>query len=1774
MEGCKFTYEGKDYTEEEILEVLDNESVKTLQSGNAVNFTKEALGRILAAPTKGISTVSTEVSKSSPVVSKTKNTVIKGDSVATTTVTDVINNTEVNETTRPFLNLLKVVAQHEGIGDTEINLVDNLEATYTDPKNKKKHVSTTAVYDTESRAIYLSENFRTLDVVVHEAVHAATSRYLDANPTSAKTKELENIFNKVKEYAETNGIKNSQGEDFYGLTDIHEFLAETHSDIEFQLFLQSVPYTSKRSVWDIIIQWASELLGVDSDLIRDIMQLSTEIAALQVEMDASNFNVPSHSVTSTLKPAKPKGMMAQLAEDLDAVVPDPMYIALEVDKANKKLGDYKEQLARANPTQRSVMDKLARMNAHKESSTETKYSLITGESVNRFSFILNQDPRFAFSKKEVENDFNINAHWGNQLDDILSYVLSTEEVDLNLIRREVNKKIQERNIEDSATEELVLKDEVIKEVINEAVKLKQKYPNDVFMTQMFLVNKGSGIGGTADVLKIDRTGEIKVIDIKSSINRIAWNGKYYEKNKKKEYVGGRIVDSIYDYAYDKEYTYSGVNKASKKARHEAQLSTYIGILKSKGFNVSDTGDVLGLHIQEVDENSVVGKVEAEYYEDTLEQNEQYEDIAAQDGTFLILDLSPYKAKTDLIMDKIKLAMNDRISLLKDSSAKDKEFAIRVYKSYMNNLSEIDAGTTIESYIQIIYQAYVEDKFGNNELDRLNKDILSGKFKANPLQAIQLINEYRTQYQNIEPILSALKDLYDKMYLEQGASISAATAQEGSPLYKLQKINENVDSIKTALKSSINESLTNVLAEQLDAGAVEKVQKEYEHLLTIQAVGTNTYQGKHNLITAPGNNSLEARVARLREKLNNKPDDKGYARQLAKEMELVDKKIRTFEERLIVSKESIAQMLEDANFNDISVLGNWMVTAASSSNPLISLFVKKVKEGLEDIRVQHMKIQHANHAAFVKYRDKAGVSSFNVAEFNEGLFETVMLYNAQSENEDKLDERVALVQENDYTKFNKAFSAAMKKFEIMHGGAHTPEYRKAKEQWEFQNRRELPDEDQTITINGETVVIQRGVTSIVQEKKRLLDEGHITKSLFNEWVSKAFITDNQGKRIGINVASPEGRELSRPSKAYESESYKKLKENPAKFEYYQFLVHAYFRAQQDMPDRYVQEKYVLPSIEKEGKDMFAQNFRESGGKGLVQYGKFVGKSLVGELASDEEIYGDGRKAVPKLYTRYMPVNEVSLDLISSITRFGLAASKYKVLSKMASIGELLYDRASESKATKTSDGLAKMRSTAEKLGLRTFEKYQDSTNNLVADLLRNFIDMQIYGKMKQPNVTHLFGKRIDINKAVGLLESALAHTSLGGIQGGISAMANYLQGNTMNLLEAHAGQFYNKKNLLKAKKQYVKFEGSFLKDRQLGINKSFIGQLIDLFDPMQGNFVDEFGHTISQNMFKQMWSKNTWFFLHNQQEHRIQINSLLAHLDATTVKDANGKEIPLFEAYELGKDGIIKVKEGIDLKQLGRVDSSGLLPLQIQGRIHGVNRSLHGNYAKFNATKASSTLLGRSFEFYRKYFVTGLMKRFEQSRFDAETDEITEGYYRTFFNNLIRDVKGTTKIAFGITTKADGSGYTELEIANARRAAIELAIVALLSAIGTVLTAAIVNCGDDLEKKRKYLVILYPLVRLQSEMMVYFPISRDTLRVIKNPSIAFSYVTKAVDLAQSAFEDVGGLATGQGIGRYKRDTSIWNKGTSKTWAKFVKMFGITGSKFDFEEALKVLELKRL
>jgi hypothetical protein len=204
--------------------------------------------------------------------------------------------------------------------------------------------------------------------------------------------------------------------------------------------------------------------------------------------------------------------------------------------------------------------------------------------------------------------------------------------------------------------------------------------------------------------------------------------------------------------------------------------------------------------------------------------------------------------------------------------------------------------------------------------------------------------------------------------------------------------------------------------------------------------------------------------------------------------------------------------------------------------------------------------------------------------------------------------------------------------------------------------------------------------------------------------------------------------------------------------------------------------------------------------------------------------------------------------------------------------------------------------------------------------------------------------------------------------------------------------------------------------------------------------------------------------------------------------------------------------------------------------------------------------------YRKYLVPMARRRFGKTYRNEELGVVRQGYYNTFFKYLFSDYKRFASIVYNAHFHSKDQGLEPFEEANIRRAFMEISVYTMLGLLIAVL--ALGDDEDDEEISAVRWIALYELTKLKKEMGSLMPVPTiitDNWKVLKSPSAFNSTIDRTLRFGDQLLTDVFSLS----FERYERKEGVFEKGDSKLYAKFLKLFGNISNVTSVEEAYENL-----
>jgi hypothetical protein len=172
--------------------------------------------------------------------------------------------------------------------------------------------------------------------ILHEVMHAATARIVN-NPTLYSSTQQAAVYELKQLYALAK--KEAKGTNYYGVTNVHEFIAEAFTNSKFQDFLKGIKYKqSNMSLWDKFVQYCLEMFGYDNVLSSTMANVNTLFGAPD---EGKSF-----VIAAPLYAKRNKGMF----ESNSAERSKPTEILNDLIRNNTKWEDIKDKMSQALST--------------------------------------------------------------------------------------------------------------------------------------------------------------------------------------------------------------------------------------------------------------------------------------------------------------------------------------------------------------------------------------------------------------------------------------------------------------------------------------------------------------------------------------------------------------------------------------------------------------------------------------------------------------------------------------------------------------------------------------------------------------------------------------------------------------------------------------------------------------------------------------------------------------------------------------------------------------------------------------------------------------------------------------------------------------------------------------------------------------------------------------------------------------------------------------------------------------------------------------------------------------------------------------------------------------------------------------------------------------------------------------------------------------------------------------------------------------------------------
>lgn len=446
---------------------------------------------------------------------------------------------------------------------------------------------------------------------------------------------------------------------------------------------------------------------------------------------------------------------------------------------------------------------------------------------------------------------------------------------------------------------------------------------------------------------------------------------------------------------------------------------------------------------------------------------------------------------------------------------------------------------------------------------------------------------------------------------------------------------------------------------------------------------------------------------------------------------------------------------------------------------------------------------------------------------------------------------------------------------------------------------------------------------------------------------------------------------------------------------------------------------------------------------------------------------------------------------------------------------------------------------------------------LGDMLDDFFMMQVYGHMEHEEGT-AGNTRFSKSKLAKIANRATSWSNMA--VNPLNRLSNIGEGVTQILTEMAGGEFFGIRDVAWANKEYGKCFGDFVTNIGNEFNDGKLYLWNRMLDITQENADTARENEYGKTGFKKWRSKlslgNVAYYGLTAGEHYLASVTSLAIAHKYMLKDASGKKINLYDAYEVAysdpvnKTGaFLKIKDGVT-----KLDGSEFTYEDIRRfseKCSGVNFRLQGIYNKNDKSPIQAHWYGQLLMMYRKWIRPSLVRRYGRASYNNLTESWNEGYWLTmgrFIKQMASDFDH-----LGTAVKLNWQNLDEYEKTNVRRAVMEIGVL-----VGTMMAIALMKAAadddDDFEKKSR--IPLYILYKIRNSVGTLAPTPEtlnEGLKLLASPFAALNTIKKGIAIMgvadPSNWTEESKIKSGRYKGKYRGEKIILEAPFISLWKNF-------------------------
>lgn len=453
------------------------------------------------------------------------------------------------------------------------------------------------------------------------------------------------------------------------------------------------------------------------------------------------------------------------------------------------------------------------------------------------------------------------------------------------------------------------------------------------------------------------------------------------------------------------------------------------------------------------------------------------------------------------------------------------------------------------------------------------------------------------------------------------------------------------------------------------------------------------------------------------------------------------------------------------------------------------------------------------------------------------------------------------------------------------------------------------------------------------------------------------------------------------------------------------------------------------------------------------------------------------------------------------------------------------------------------------------KKQAETN--LGNMLDDFFMMQIYGHMEHEEGT-VGDTRFSKSKLAKLANRVTSWSNMA--VNPLNRLSNIGEGVTQILTEMAGGEFFGVRDVVWANNEYRKCFGDFIMNIGNEFNDGKLYLWNKMLDITQENDdtvrENEYGKTGLDKWKSKISLDNVAYYGLKIGEHHLASTTSLAIAHKYILKDASGKNVNLYDAFEVAytdpvnKTGaFLKLKEGVT-----KLDGSEFSYEDIRRfseKCAGVNFRLQGIYNKNDKSPIQAHWYGQLIIMYRKWIRPSLVRRYGNTSYNNLTESWNEGYWLTtwrFIKQIASDFDH-----FSTAVKLNWQNLDEYERTNVRKAAAEIGIL-----IGTMMAIALMKAkgDDDDDFERNSRIPLYLLYKIRNSVGTLAPTPEslnEGLKLLASPFAALNTIKKGIAFMNvmnpSNWTEESKIKSGRYKGKYRGEKIILEAPIISLWKNF-------------------------